>query len=413
MINISLRNAGILRRNATPVPFTADDTRRNIRRFLIVRATFDFSLWLPIWILFLHDDLGLSFTTIMVLDAIYQAQIVLFEVPTGMLADRIGRKPVILLSIVSMAISLFLFGMATSAVWIFASFFAWALSVASFNGTDSAFLYESLVAADRGQDFPRVLGRITTTGLAGSVIAMIIGGWLATLGYRIPIFVHVALFPIAIIAALLMREPPRTEDMVTRPREAIRSLRDLLRRGVRFRTLLAYSASLHVVFFMVIVYKQPLLVQNGIPSEILGWVYAASSLFAAGGPLVLTSLRLRYGTWRTLRTAALGVGITCVAIYFAPGAWLLLPVLLTEFLISGIRPVVIDGLNQLAGPRGRATVLSLRGIVDAGVAGPMEITSGWFADRVPLRQLFLACAVGVPSVVGVLNRFWRRGTAES
>ncbi len=395
---------------ATPAPFGAEECRHNIRWYLIFRIVFEFGLWFPVWILFLREDLGLSFTAIMVLDAIYQALVVSFELPTGLLADRLGRRTSILVSVISMTVAILLLGFATSGWWILASFFAWAIGITSVNGADGALVFESLQAAGRGDEFPRVLGRLTTTTMGGSVVAMVIGGWLATYGYRVPIFVHAALMPIAAFAVLRLIEPPRAEEGVARDvRQILASLGTLLRGGVRFRALLGFSATVHVAFFMVIIYKQPMLVQNGFSVELLGLIYAGSTLVAAAGPLTVTWFRLRFGLAPALGACAFAISAACVGIYVTPGASILVPIVVAEFFVSGIRPMVVDGLNMLAGSRGRATVLSLRGIVDAGVAGPMEVVSGWFADRVPLRQLFLALGCGLPAMTWLWGAMWRRG----
>lgn len=394
--------------------FGAHECRRNIRWYLVYRVMYEFGIWFPIWILFLHDELGLSFLTILLLDAIYQALLVVMEIPTGMLADSIGRRKVMILSVVSMAISLLLLGLAQDFVLVLASFFMWALAIASLNGADSAFLYESLHAAGRSGEFPKLLGRLTTIAMCGSVVAMAIGGWLATYGYRVPIFVHVALLPIAVFAAIRFIEPPRTGEVAAAgPREILHSMKERLTHGTRFRALLGFSATVHIVFFMVVIFKQPVLIQSGLTVTMLGWIYAGGTLLAALGPLTLTWLRLRMGTWSALTVSAVAIAFACAGIFGVQGAWVLLPFLVAEFCISGIRPVVIDGLNSLAGPQGRATALSLRGIVDAAVAGPFEVLSGWFADRVPLRHLFLAAAVGLPALHGLLTAYWKRGAQDT
>jgi MFS family permease len=390
--------------------FGALDAQRNIRWYAVFRITYEFGLWFPIWILFLTRELGLTFTEIMVLEAAFQALIVVFEVPMGIFADRYGRRPAFMISVLSMAVSLTLFGLATGFWWIFASFVVWALALSSLNGTDGAFIYESLLGAGREHEFSRVLGRLTTATMVGTVVAMGIGGWMATFGYRVPVLIHVALMPIAFFAATRMREPPRAEGVNPGTvREMFDAIRKLLRRGIRFRALLAMSAAIHSTFLIVVLYKQPLLIENGIPLALLGWVFAGGALITSVSPMVLTSLRQRLGTWKVLQLAAMVISLACVGVYYTAGPWVLIPIIIAEFAIGGVRPVVVDGLNQQAGPQGRATVLSLRGIVDAGVAGPMEVMSGWFADRVPLRQLFAACALGLPVMIVLLGRVWKRG----
>ena len=66
---------------------------RNIRlfylqQFLVGLAT----LWAPIIVIFQMQEVGLSLTQVMAGELIFAATIVLFEVPSGAFADRMGRK---------------------------------------------------------------------------------------------------------------------------------------------------------------------------------------------------------------------------------------------------------------------------------------------------------------------------------
>src|SRR5258708_40346663 len=73
-----------------------------IRRLLAAPALLMFMLWVPIWVVFLQRK-GLSLTQIGILEAIAWILAAACEVPTGLIADRWGRKA-------SIAIGTFLYG---------------------------------------------------------------------------------------------------------------------------------------------------------------------------------------------------------------------------------------------------------------------------------------------------------------
>src|SRR5437773_9930263 len=65
---------------------------RNVR-LLIAFAAFQFILFpIPIITLFWKDQIGMSLADIMVLQAIFGLAVVLFEFPSGCLADRVGYR---------------------------------------------------------------------------------------------------------------------------------------------------------------------------------------------------------------------------------------------------------------------------------------------------------------------------------
>ena len=64
-------------------------------------STFFWTVYNPYWALYLKDEMGLSLPLIGLLSTINQAQHLLFQLPGGILADRIGRKKVILIGAIS------------------------------------------------------------------------------------------------------------------------------------------------------------------------------------------------------------------------------------------------------------------------------------------------------------------------
>ena len=74
-----------------------DPAEQNIRACLWFRVLFNSRFYYPIFtILFL--DFGLSIEDFAALNALWAASIVLFEVPSGALADKLGRKRLVVFS---------------------------------------------------------------------------------------------------------------------------------------------------------------------------------------------------------------------------------------------------------------------------------------------------------------------------
>lgn len=70
---------------------TAPFTIPNVRRFLVFRLLFGVRFYYPVFaVLFL--DFGLGVDQFAVLNAVWAATIVLCEVPSGALADALGRR---------------------------------------------------------------------------------------------------------------------------------------------------------------------------------------------------------------------------------------------------------------------------------------------------------------------------------
>ena len=69
----------------------------NIPRLYLIKVAKWFMLYMPIVVPF-YESNGLSMKDIMILQAAYSVAIVVLEIPSGYLADVIGRKKTLIIS---------------------------------------------------------------------------------------------------------------------------------------------------------------------------------------------------------------------------------------------------------------------------------------------------------------------------
>jgi MFS family permease len=204
----------------------------NIRLFIAFRVLYNARFYYPIFsILFL--DFGLTLSQFAVLNAVWAATIVLCEVPSGALADTIGRRNLLVFAGFLMVIEI--------ALWAFVprdnlQLLFWALVVnrilsgmaeASASGADEALAYDSLKRDGDINDWGWVLEKQIQLQSVGFVIAMTLGGVLYDpnlmqkltdfLGMnllitqettlRIPLYLTLCTAFLTLLTALLMKEP--------------------------------------------------------------------------------------------------------------------------------------------------------------------------------------------------------------
>jgi len=135
---------------------------RNVRMFIAFRVFFNARFYYPIFtILFL--DFGLTLSQFAVLNAVWAATIVLLEVPSGALADTIGRRNLLVLAGVLMIVEIALLAFLPlgNATLIFAVFLINRIlsgtAEAAASGADEALAYDSLKKEGRVEDWGRVL----------------------------------------------------------------------------------------------------------------------------------------------------------------------------------------------------------------------------------------------------------------
>ena len=227
-----------------------DDARRVRRRFLLLSAT----RWLPVGILIpvltvLLQERGLTLATIGLLSGLSSAMVVLLELPTGGLADTIGRRPVLLLAGLLSLISMSLISFA-DATWLFV--IAWAVEGvyrALDTGPLESWYVDAAQAADPDADIEGGLAAESAV-ISGAIAAgALLGGGLALTptpdawpALALPVVVAIALRVVDIVT--LWRLLDEVREPLGGARAALRSARGAGRTIREALALLKVSSAL-------------------------------------------------------------------------------------------------------------------------------------------------------------------------
>lgn len=106
----------------------------------------------------------------------------------GMLSDRVGRRPILLLSIFGLAVDFFLMAFAPSLMWLLAGRVLNGMTAASFS-TANAYVADVTAPEERAKTF----GMMGASFSVGFICGPAIGGWLAGFDLRAPFLVAGAL----------------------------------------------------------------------------------------------------------------------------------------------------------------------------------------------------------------------------
>ncbi|MDO8494692.1 MAG: MFS transporter [Deltaproteobacteria bacterium] len=174
---------------------------------VVVIDLIGFGVIIPI-LPFYAESYGANATILGLLLSAHAAMQLLFSPCWGRLSDKIGRKPVLLITIAGTALALALLGWASSLAWLFAArllggFFGANISVATAYVTD--------ITTEENRT--RGMGLIGAAFGIGFVLGPALGGFLAPHGYHTPMYVAACLAVLNFIyAAVILREPSRHEE---------------------------------------------------------------------------------------------------------------------------------------------------------------------------------------------------------
>ena len=152
----------------------------NISRFIAFRVLFNARFYYPV-IAVLFLDFGLTMEQYALLNVVWAASIVLLEVPSGALADRVGRRRMVVFASSLMVVEMLVLCLAPigPSTLIFVLFlinrFLSGAAEASASGADEALAYDALAAENRQSEWPDVLNRLVRIQSVAFVVVMILG----------------------------------------------------------------------------------------------------------------------------------------------------------------------------------------------------------------------------------------------
>lgn len=157
------------------------DLSGNANRFIIFSVFFTARAYYPV-LAILFIDLGLTLDQFVMLNFVWAITIFLFEVPSGALADTIGRRTLLIAASALMLVEMLclLFASWSSGGMLLAfcviNRICSGLSEACASGADEALAYDSLPEQNRSLAWDQLLAKVMRWRSIGFVIAMISGG---------------------------------------------------------------------------------------------------------------------------------------------------------------------------------------------------------------------------------------------
>ena len=305
---------------------------------------------------------GLNFFQIMILQAWFMFWILILEVPSGAIADFIGRKQTLMISCLINILAIFVYSSVPDFYIFLLGELLWAFAESLISGSSEAFLYDTLKNMNEVKKSKKVFGRFESFSLIGLIIGAPIGSLIGFFfGYRAPMLLMGVPLTISFFISFSFKEPEMNLD------EEENSYLEIIKDGVKYlhnnNTLKILAIDMIVIetisYLMIWIY-QPLLTMLGFNEIYFGIVYA---LMASTQILIMTNYqrleRLFHSKKRFLFITAFLTGI----MFILGSITIIVPlVIIAIILICGFglsrRPLFTNYLNKYIPSSQRATILS-------------------------------------------------------
>lgn len=318
-------------------------------------------------------DAGLTNFEAFAANAFFTVGMVIFEIPTGVVADTVGRKASYLLGTVTLSVTTGLYWM----LWLWHVPFGWwavasillGLGFTFFSGAVEAWLVDALTATGYTGSLEAVFGRgMVVTGIA-MFVGSVLGGVIAQMtDLGVPFLLRAGVLMVMLVfAAIVMRDLGFTPDRSTGPVAATRHVltqsveHGLRQRSVRYVILAApFGAGVGIYAFYAL---QPYLLEvygDESAYSIAGLAAAVISLAQVAGGFLAARLRAFFARRTSMIIGASLISTTVLVILGLTNLfWLALVLLIVwGFAFAVADPVRQAYLNDMIPSEQRATVLS-------------------------------------------------------
>ncbi len=402
-------------------------TPRDVQRtYLILTAlqTLAASLIWGINTLFLLDA-GLSLTEAFVANAAFTAGMVLFEIPTGVVADTFGRR----VSFILGAATLLVTTAAYLGLWYVDAGIGWWILVSAliglgftfFSGATEAWLVDALHATGYDGGIEKVFGRGQTVTGAATLVGTIGGGFLGQISLGLPYIARSVLLLVVIAAAMMwMRdigyEPVRGVNVAGQVKGLLKSSVEHGLRNPPIRLFMFGAPFATGIAIWVFYAFQPYLLELFGDPDATYLAGIAAAVFAiaqmVGGSAVGLVRRVFETRTAVIITEIVLAGIALVGVGLAQmleipiGFWVAIVLLTVTALVWALSgPMQQAYMNDCIPSEQRATVLSFASLMGSAGGVVAQPALGRVADVYSLGTGYIVAGVvymlRLPFIIGV------------
>lgn len=371
-----------------------------------------FYMFVPLFPIYVKS-FGITVIELGVILASFAIARIIFQVPLGVVSDKIGRKPLIVVALFGYAGVSFLYSLSSTSFEFFVFRFLQGTASAAVSSSAAAFIIDSTEQKYRASS----IGLYQTSVNVGLISGPVIGGIIASLyGIRSPFIFGSLLSLVAGMASLLLMREPNRITVAGSKLTGLRALRAIpqaitgLPREVRITFLILGVANFaEYLGYGIFEPTFPLYASKvfGVSTQIIGLTFSIGSIGLVVGPSLFGGLADKFG-----RKPLIVMGLATISIFVAlyPIAYntivlvsLMIPVSLgTSAFLTSV-PVLV---GEIAQNGRRAVTLAMVNVMgDFGlILGPIIAGFAWdnygpsvpfFIDSIALGLAALTVLLGV------------------
>ena len=335
--------------------------KNNVKALYAFSLLTSISLFSAIMVPFMTDWAGITFQQILFLQSWFMLSMFLLEVPTGVIADKFGRKTSLALGAGINAISAIVYGLTPNFYVFMLGEFLFALSITLVSGADKALIYDTLKKTKETKKSTKIFSNYAIYAALGYMIAGPVGSIIAKyypLNY--PMLLTAIPFGIACLIMFLVKEPKTKQklDEAKQFRMAINGVKYLIKHS-KLRSLAINNALFMLSVYYLFWIWQPTAKLAQIDIIYFGFIVTGMNLTGMLFMKKIDWFQKKIGSKKALLTLSIMPGFFFIIMAITKNPII---IVLSIFLIMGARqsrrPLMSSYMQKYIQSHNRATVNS-------------------------------------------------------
>lgn len=380
---------------------------RNITIYYISSALSGLLFTVPVWVAF-HQQY-LSYSQMALVAAVAYGVTLVLELPTGALADLIGRKKTIIIGQLTIGIFRILLGFATTPIMFYVAWIGEAVGNALVSGSDTAILYDSLKDTHQEERFPRIVAKSSLVRRSLLVFAVFSGGYLYQFFVGLPFILRGSAYLAIAIVSLWLTEP-KIDTYIFSFKNYILQTKEGFKHLFRSTQLKIsayyYGLAVGVIWVLQDYFVNTFAKDSGYTETQQSWMFSSFYLISTLVVLYITRNKDKMPNKHTIYVSvSLLLALALLPGYFASKFLVYFLILLIN-ITSAIKGALLDNyVNQEIDSKYRATSMSSLNLLVSAVYMLILVITGPLQDAYSNRAVW--SLLGIVILVLLFPLTWR------
>lgn len=333
--------------------------RRNIRLLYIINFITGLIFTIPVWVAF--EKRFLNYPQMAMLEAAITLMTLLLELPTGAIADILGRKKTVIIGYLLYGFSTIAVGLSGNVTQMVSAFLVIGIAAAFISGADQALAYDTHKELKITDQFSKFIARNLLNYRLGIIIATFLGGFLYQIAPGIPYIARGLTNLLAIPLYFFIKEP-----IIDSQKFTLQAYVSQIKNGSKELIKNSHTKILSIYYIMVagitwsclIYFNNSFIKDVGFSETEQGVLYSIIYIITTSTLLYITHKK------KALSRNIVYTGfILIMALALLPGIFanrLITPLIMIGIILTGgARFAILDGyINEEFSSENRATALS-------------------------------------------------------